>query len=230
MTDSSVISTRGLSRTYEQGGLPVHALQGVDLNVAEGEFTALVGPSGSGKSTLLNLVGCLDTPSEGTVSVHGRQVTGLSRSESANFRLAHVGFVFQAYNLLPVLTARENAEYTLVLQGKSAAERRAIVDPLFARVGLEGMEDRRPHELSGGQQQRVAVVRAIATSPAVVLADEPTANLDSATSEALLDLMLELNRERGTTFLFASHDPEVMARARRIVHLRDGQIERDEVR
>ncbi len=223
MTDSSVISTRGLSRTYEQGGLPVHALQGVDLNVAEGEFTALVGPSGSGKSTLLNLVGCLDTPSEGTVSVHGRQVTGLSRSESANFRLAHVGFVFQAYNLLPVLTARENAEYTLVLQGKSAAERRAIVDPLFARVGLEGMEDRRPHELSGGQQQRVAVVRAIATSPAVVLADEPTA-------KALLDLMLELNRERGTTFLFASHDPEVMARARRIVHLRDGQIERDEVR
>ncbi len=224
----SVIAARGLSRVYDQGGVPVHALRGVDVDVQKGEFTALVGPSGSGKSTLLNLVGCLDTPTAGTVTVDGREVTGLSRTASANFRLENIGFVFQAYNLLPVLSAYENAEYTLLLQGKSAAERRRIVEPLLERVGLEGLGARRPHELSGGQQQRIAVVRAIASSPAFVLADEPTANLDSQTSEELLDLMLELNGEHGTTFLFASHDPGVMKRARRIIHLLDGRIDRDE--
>ncbi len=224
----SVIAARGLSRVYDQGGVPVHALRGVAVDVPKGAFTALVGPSGSGKSTLLNLVGCLDTPTAGTVTVDGREVTGLSRTASANFRLENIGFVFQAYNLLPVLSAYENAEYTLLLQGKSAAERRRIVEPLLERVGLEGLGARRPHELSGGQQQRIAVVRAIASSPAFVLADEPTANLDSQTSEELLDLMLELNGEHGTTFLFASHDPGVMKRARRIIHLLDGRIDRDE--
>ena len=223
----NVITTRGLSRVYDQGGVPVHALRGVDVDIEQGEFTALVGPSGSGKSTLLNLVGCLDTPTSGTVLVDGKDVTDMSRSESASFRLANIGFVFQAYNLLPVLSAYENAEYTLLLQGKPADERRGVVEPLLERVGLAGLSARRPHQLSGGQQQRVAVVRAIASSPAFVLADEPTANLDSQTSEDLLDVMLELNRERGTTFVFASHDPAVMDRARRIVHLRDGEIDRD---
>ena len=223
----NVITTRGLSRVYDQGGVPVHALRGVDVDIEQGEFTALVGPSGSGKSTLLNLVGCLDTPTSGTVLVDGKDVTDMSRSESASFRLANIGFVFQAYNLLPVLSAYENAEYTLLLQGKPADERRGVVEPLLERVGLAGLSARRPHQLSGGQQQRVAVVRAIASSPTFVLADEPTANLDSQTSEDLLDVMLELNRERGTTFVFASHDPAVMDRARRIVHLRDGEIDRD---
>ncbi len=225
----SLIVARALVRTYEQHGVAVHALRGVDIDIEAGEFTALVGASGSGKSTLLNLIGALDTPTSGTVQVDGQALADLSRSQAAAFRLEHIGFVFQAYNLLPVLTAYENAEYTLLLQGVSAAERKARVVPLLQRVGLAEMMHRRPHELSGGQQQRVAVVRAIASSPSVVLADEPTANLDSETSGDLLELMAEPNRE-GTTFVFASHDPAVMSRARRVVHLLDGQIERDERR
>ena len=226
----SVIEGRTLSRVYQQGSIDIHALRGVDIDIGHGEFTALVGPSGSGKSTLLNLLGCLDTPTGGTIRIGDRLATGMSRTASARFRLDNIGFVFQAYNLLPVLTAFENAEYTLLLQGSPPAERKKIVEPLLERVGLGDMMRRKPHELSGGQQQRVAVVRAIAATPKIVLADEPTANLDSTTSRDLLDLMLELNREEGTTFLFASHDQAVMERARRVVHLLDGRIDRDERR
>jgi putative ABC transport system ATP-binding protein len=226
----SVIVGRGLTRVYEQGSVEVHALRGVDIDFEAQEFSALVGPSGSGKSTLLNLLGCLDAPTSGAIQVGGQEITGLTRTASARFRLDNIGFVFQAYNLLPVFTAFENAEYTLLLQGKSATERKAIVEPLLQRVGLADMMHRKPHELSGGQQQRVAVVRAIAGRPKFVLADEPTANLDSSTSRGLLDLMLELNQSEGTTFVFASHDPEVMARARRVIHLKDGVVNRDEVK
>ena len=225
---STVIQGRDLHKVYQQGSLEVPALRGVDLVVAAGEFTALVGPSGSGKSTLLNLIGTLDKPTSGSIQVAAQEVSGLDRAASAKFRLAHIGFVFQAYNLLPVLTAYENAEYTLMLQGVPLTERRAIVTPLLERVGLTGMFDRRPHELSGGQQQRVAVARALASKPALVLADEPTANLDSETGEALLDLMTELNAQDGVTFVFASHDPAVVSRVRRVVTLRDGLVASDE--
>ena len=227
---STVISARGLEKVYQQGSVDVHALRGVDLSIESGEFSALVGPSGSGKSTLLNLIGTLDKPTRGSVQVAGHEVSGLERAASAEFRLKHIGFVFQAYNLLPVLSAYENAEYTLMLQGLALAERKAIVMPLLERVGLSGMSERKPHELSGGQQQRVAVARALASKPALVLADEPTANLDSETGEALLDLMTELNTQEGITFVFASHDPAVVTRVRRVVSLRDGLIASDEAR
>lgn len=225
-----IIQARGLTKIYTQGKVEVPALRGVDLDVGPREFVVLAGASGSGKSTLLNLVGALDHPTEGHVLVAGTDVTHLSRSQAARFRLAELGFVFQAYNLVPVLTCFENAEYTLALAGVPKAKRRESVVPLLERVGLGDMLDRKPHELSGGQQQRIAVVRAIASRPALVLADEPTANLDSETSGNLLDLMLELNAEEGTTFVFASHDPDLIARARRVVRLRDGQIDADETR
>jgi putative ABC transport system ATP-binding protein len=220
-----LIHVRGVTRIYTQGVLDVHALRGVDLDVEEGEFTALAGPSGSGKTTLLNIVGLLDRPTGGTVEVAGVDIAGMNRGEAADFRLATVGFIFQAYNLVPVLTAYENAEFTLLLRGVDVRERRRRVEPLMERVGLADLMDRKPHELSGGQQQRVAVVRALATEPRIVLADEPTANLDSATSNELLDLMLELNQELTTTFLFSTHDPAVIERARRIVRLLDGRVE-----
>lgn len=226
-----VIVGRGLTRVYKQGTVDVHALRGVDIDINAGEFTALVGPSGSGKSTLLNLVGVLDKPTSGSIKVAGQEVSALKRAPAAEFRLKNIGFVFQAYNLLPVLTAFENAEYTLLLRGIRAEERKRIVVPLMEKVGLDADQmKRRPHELSGGQQQRVAVVRAIASSPALVLADEPTANLDSKTSGALLDLMQDLNKNSGVTFVFASHDPAVVERASRVVHLKDGLVDRDEVR
>jgi putative ABC transport system ATP-binding protein len=226
--EETVIRTESLSRTYRQGALEVHALREVSFCCKRGELIALTRPSGSGKSTLLNQLGALDHPSSGRVLVAGREVSGLGRSEAARFRLAHVGLVFQAYNLLPVLTAYENAEYTLALQGVPPDSRRAVVAPLLERVGLGPMMNRRPHELSGGQQQRVAVVRAIATRPAFVLADEPTANLDSEASGSLLTLFAELNRSDGITFLLASHDTQVIERARRVVRLRDGRIEADD--
>ncbi len=222
--EHALIRVRGATKVYDKGGVPVHALRGVDLDVHEGEFTALAGPSGSGKTTLLNLIGGLDRPTAGTVEVAGRDVAGLDKGEAADFRLAHIGFVFQAYNLVPVLTAYENAEFTLLLRGVAAAERRAAVTALLERVGLGELMDRKPHELSGGQQQRVAVARALATRPRIVLADEPTANLDSEPSTALLELMEELNRELGTTFLFSSHDPVVLDAARRTVRLLDGRV------
>ena len=227
--DGALIRIRGLTKSYRQGELEVPALRGVDLDVADGEFTALAGPSGSGKTTLLNLIGALDTPTAGTIEVAGRDIRELGKGDAADFRLAHVGFIFQAYNLVPVLTAYENAEFTLLLRGVEAEERAAIVKPLLERVGLGEMMDRKPHELSGGQQQRVAIVRALATHPRLVLADEPTANLDSATSEALLDLMAGLNQELGTTFVFSTHDPVVIDRAHRVVELRDGRVHRTAV-
>ncbi len=223
-SDDVVIRTEKLSRIYQQGSVEVRALHEVNFTCCRGELTALSGPSGSGKSTLLNLLGTLDRPSSGRIELAGREVSGLSRAEAARFRLAHVGFVFQAYNLLPVLTAYENAEYTLALQGVPLSQRRKVVAPLLERVGLGPMMDRRPPELSGGQQQRVAVVRAIASRPAFVLADEPTANLDSESSVALLSLFEELNRSDGITFILASHDAQVIARARRVLRLRDGII------
>jgi len=223
-----IIHVVGVTKVFHQGELEVHALRGVDFDLHMGEFAAVAGPSGCGKTTLLNLMGALDTPTSGTVTIDGTDITQLGRGDAADFRLDHVGFVFQAYNLVPVLTAYENAEFTLLLRGMPAEERRAVVEPLLVRVGLGGdTMDRKPHELSGGQQQRVAVVRALATGPKIVLADEPTANLDSKSSESLLDLMLELNGELGTTFLFATHDRTVIDRARRVVRMLDGRVDTD---
>ena len=223
--NGALIRMRQITRTYKEGSLNVLALRGVDLDIAQGEFTALAGPSGSGKTTLLNIVGVLDKPTSGRIEVAGTDITRLDRGEAADFRLEKVGFIFQAYNLVPVLTAMENAEFTLLLRGVPPHERKAKVTPLLERVGLADMMDRKPHELSGGQQQRVAVVRALATTPDLILADEPTANLDSETSAGLLDLMLELNQELGTTFLFSTHDPVVIDRARRVVRLLDGRVD-----
>jgi putative ABC transport system ATP-binding protein len=225
-----IIKVRDLQKTYQQGEIEVHALRGVDFDLGSGEFTVVAGPSGSGKTTLLNLIGCLDKPTGGTIHIDGRPVTAFNRNQAAAYRLANIGFVFQAYNLIPVLSAYENAEFTLMMLGVGADERRERVMPLLERVGLGGMTGRRPHELSGGQQQRVAVVRAIASDPSIVLADEPTANLDTETSRDLMDLMLELNEENGTTFLFSSHDHVVINRSKRHVSLESGLIVDDEVR
>lgn len=222
--NGALIRARDLKKTYYQGDLEVPALRGVDLDVQEGEFTALAGPSGSGKTTLLNIVGALDNPTGGSIEVAGMDVSELGKGDAADFRLDTVGFIFQAYNLVPVLTAYENAEFTLLLRGVPIEDRRERVEPLLERVGLGDMMDRKPHELSGGQQQRVAVVRALATRPRLVLADEPTANLDSETSGSLLDLMLELNAELETTFVFSTHDQTVIDRARRVVRLLDGRV------
>jgi putative ABC transport system ATP-binding protein len=222
------VRTEGLWKIFEHEAEEVHAVAGVDLAIERSEFTALAGPSGSGKTTLLNIIGGLTRPSRGRVWVAGRDITEMSSRELAELRLQEVGFVFQAYNLLPVLTALENAEFPLVLRGVEAAERRKRVGELFRRTGLEGLEDRRPGKLSGGQQQRVAVIRAVVGRPALVLADEPTANLDSAASESLLQMMEELNREQGTTFVFATHDPRVMHHSRRLIRLVDGRIASDE--
>jgi putative ABC transport system ATP-binding protein len=217
-------------KVYAERGAPTRALDGVTLRFDHGEFAALAGPSGSGKTTLLNLLGTLDVPTAGSVLVHGVDVASLSEGGRAELRLRKLGFVFQAYNLIPVLTALENVEFVLLLQKVPAAQRHARALELLAAVGLGELADKRPTEMSGGQQQRVAVVRAIASNPEVVLADEPTANLDSHTAESLLDLMERLNAERGVTFLFSTHDPRVMRRARRVVQLVDGRIERDERR
>ena len=224
---NDMVQLEKVTKTYGSDGTEVHALRGIDLAVEPGEFTVVMGPSGSGKSTLLNLIGGLDRPTEGRVLIDGQDTGVLSRSQLSRIRLQKIGFVFQAYNLIPVLTAYENAEYVLMLQGSPAAERRERVMGLLKTVGLEGMEDRFPREISGGQQQRVAIARAIAPEPELVLADEPTANLDSKTAASLLDLMARLNEEKGATFLFSTHDPEVMKRARRIVVLRDGLVAED---
>jgi putative ABC transport system ATP-binding protein len=223
----SNIEVRGLKKSYHQGDIEVPALRGVDLKLEPGEFTALMGPSGSGKTTLLNIIGGLDEADEGSAIVDGKDVVKMSPSERSDMRLNHLGFVFQAYNLIPVLSAYENAEFVLLLQGMDKTERERRVKAMLDEVGLEGLHDRRPHELSGGQQQRVAVARAIVSEPALVLADEPTANLDSATSAELIETMRQLNAERGVTFLFSTHDPLVMEHARRIVRLVDGQVAED---
>lgn len=223
----AVVRLDGVSKVYHQGTVDVHALRGLDLDIHEGEFTALVGPSGSGKTTTLNLVGALDTPTSGSVFVDGRELGAMGRKDLSQLRRDRIGFVFQSYNLIPVLTAYENAEMVMWVQGVPAAERRERVMDLLRSVGLEGLEDRRPTELSGGQQQRVAIARAIAARPAIVLADEPTANVDSETAESLITLMERLNRQENVTFLFSTHDSRVVERARRVIHMVDGRIERD---
>ncbi len=228
MTQETVLQLEDVSRVYEQGDQTVRALSHVTLSLSRGEFVAVAGPSGSGKTTLLNLAAGLDSPSSGRVVLKGNDFALMTRRQKARLRLEEVGFIFQAYNLVPVLSARENAEFVLLLRGTPKAERERRVAKILEQVDLQGLEQRRPAELSGGQQQRVAVARAIVAEPSLVLADEPTANLDSTTAFALLDLMEQLNRENGTTFLFSSHDVRVLKRARRLITLLDGEVESDE--
>ena len=225
-----ILETADVTKDYETRTVVTRALDHISFRVESGEFTALAGPSGSGKPTLLNLLGPLDTPTEGQVKIDGIDVSACSERERSELRLRRLGFIFQAYNLVPVLTAAENVEFVLMLQGVSSAERRTRARTVLGDLGLGDLVDTRPTEMSGGQQQRVAVARAIAAEPEIVLADEPTANLDSATAESLLDLMVRMNHERGVTFLFSPHDPRVMKRARRIVQLVDGRIAEDELR
>jgi putative ABC transport system ATP-binding protein len=216
-----------VSRIFVQGDQQVRALDDVTLTLQPGEFVALAGPSGSGKTTLLNVAGGLDAPTSGRVLIGGQELGGLSAEGLARLRLERVAYIFQGYNLVPVLSAEENAEFILLLRGVPAAERRRRVRALFARIGLDGLEGRRPAQLSGGQQQRVAVARAIVAEPTLVLADEPTANLDTATASALLDVMEKLHHEMKTTFLFSTHDPRIMERAHRLIRMRDGHIDSD---
>ena len=221
------VRTQEIWKIFPQEPDPVIAVRGVSLEIESGDFVAMAGPSGSGKTTVLNLLGGLTRPTEGSIWIGGDEITNMPHKTLARLRLERIGFVFQAYNLLPVLSAMENAEFTLLLRGVPANERHSRVRELFDQMGLEGLEDRFPGKLSGGQQQRVAVARAVVGEPALVLADEPTANLDSVASAALLDVMERLNREQGTTFVFSTHDPRVMERARRLITLVDGQISED---
>jgi putative ABC transport system ATP-binding protein len=227
---TAAVRTEGLWKVFEHDGIRVEAVRDLSITIDPGEFVVLAGPSGSGKTTLLNMLGGLTRPTEGRVWIDGLDITEMSERKLAHLRLERLGFVFQAYNLLPVLTALENAEFTLLLRDVPPEQRRERVEKLFDRIGLEGLEDRRPGKLSGGQQQRVAVARAVVGEPSLVLADEPTANLDTATSTALIDLMAELNRDLGTTFVFATHDTRLMDRARRVVRLVDGAIVDDDRR
>jgi putative ABC transport system ATP-binding protein len=227
---SAIVELEDVTKVYRQGKVDVHALRGLTLSVQTGEFTAICGPSGSGKTTALNLIGALDRATSGSVVLEGNDLSALSRKALSQLRRDRIGFVFQAYNLMPVLTAYENAEMVMWVQGVEVAKRRERVMSLLSEVGLEGMENRLPSELSGGQQQRVAIARAIAANPAVVLADEPTANVDSDTADKLLGIMEKLNQEHEVTFLFSTHDPKVMDRARRVVRLVDGQVASDQVK
>lgn len=220
----ALVKVEQVGKRYQQDSIVVDALDGVDLDVESGEFMALVGPSGSGKTTLLNVIGGLDAPTRGKVWIREQEIGRLSKHELSRLRLREIGFVFQEYNLIPVLSAMENVEYVMLLQGVPDRERRERAMAVLREVDLEQYEHRRPSQLSGGQQQRVAVARAIVSRPTIVLADEPTANLDSRTGAALLDLMRGLNERHKTTFIFSTHDPMVMERARRIVTLRDGKI------
>lgn len=224
-----VIETTNVSKIYE-GVVPVKAVNAVDLQIENGEFTAIVGPSGSGKTTLLNMIGGLDRPSQGSIKVNGHELAGMSENDLIDFRLKHIGFVFQSYNLIPVLTAKENTEFIMLMQKIDKATRDARVEKLLTEVGLGEKMNSRPSQLSGGQQQRVAVARALASKPDFILADEPTANLDSKSTENLLDIMARLNEEEGTTFVFSTHDQRVIDRAKRIVTLVDGKIVSDEKR
>ncbi len=225
MTDNNVIVAKGIVKTYDDSGVPVHAVRGIDYTLEKGEFTAIIGPSGSGKTTFLNVLAGLDTPTEGKVWLSGNLISDMSGKELSDFRRDHIGFIFQAYNLFPVLTVEENVEYVMLLQGVPHAERHNRVMNILEKVGIAEYAGRLPMQLSGGQQQRVAVARAMVSRPSLVIADEPTANLDSKTSGALLDMMRQLNEDTGMTFLFSTHDEIVMRRARKIVILRDGKID-----
>lgn len=229
MKDQAIVRLEDATKYYQQGSMEVRAVDGLSFEIHRGDFAALCGPSGSGKTTVLNLIGGLDVPTGGKVFLEGQDIGLLSRSRISAIRRDRIGFVFQAYNLIPVMTAYENAAFVLTLQGVSDRECRDRVMAILKEVGLEGLENRRPDEMSGGQQQRVAIARAIVTRPAIVLADEPTANVDSANADSLLKLMERLNHESGITFLFSTHDQRVMDRAHRIIRLHDGKMESDEV-
>ena len=226
----TAVRTTNLWKIYPQEPDPVEAVRDISIKIETGDFVAMAGPSGSGKTTMLNMIGGLTRPSQGQISIGDQEITEMSDKDLAQLRLERIGFVFQSYNLLPVLTALENAEFTLLLSGIPKDERRKRVLELFNKIGLSGLEDRKPGKLSGGQQQRVAVARAVVANPALILAHEPTANLDSKASADLLDVMERLNQDHGTTFLFSTHDPRVMERSRRLITLVDGQIESDERR
>mgnify|MGYP001365635186 FL=1 len=224
-----VVVAKGLTRIFQEETVPVHALRGVDFSLSSSEFVSLSGPSGSGKSTLLNIVGGLDRQDEGIIKLDGEELAPLSEGDLAALRLRKIGFVFQAYNLVPVLSALENVEFILQLQGVGGAKRQARAKQALKSLGLSELQDRRPGEMSGGQQQRVAIARAIVTNPVLLLADEPSANLDSETTKELMELLRNLNETQGMTIITATHDPMVMGYAKRQVHLRDGTVERDEV-
>jgi putative ABC transport system ATP-binding protein len=228
ISDQTIVRLKEAAKIYRQGKMEVRAVDGLSFDVHKGDFAALCGPSGSGKTTVLNLIGGLDVPTSGKVFLEGQDIGLLTRSKISAIRRDRIGFVFQAYNLIPVMTAYENAEFVLTLQGVSGRECRERVMAILKDVGLEGLENRRPDEMSGGQQQRVAIARAIVTQPAIVLADEPTANVDSATADSLLVLMEKLNHGSGVTFLFSTHDQRVIDRAHRTIRLLDGRIESDE--
>ena len=225
----TILQADNVTKVYHDNGVPVKALRGVSLSIAPGEFTVLAGPSGSGKTTLLNLLGALDKPTGGRVLSNGDDIGGYSKNRLSEFRLNSVGFIFQAYNLIPVLTAVENVEFTMVLQGVPERERRARAMETLNELGIMDLAQKRPNEMSGGQQQRIAVGRALVTHPAIILADEPTANLDTVTGASLLDLMQNMNGEKNVTFLFSSHDTQVIERGKRVVRLKDGQVDSDTV-
>jgi len=223
MKEDTLIKARDVTKVYRTGDIETHALRGVTLDVCAGDFLTIVGPSGSGKTTFLNVVGALDTPSGGDLTVFGEDIAAMTKRQRADLRLKRLGFVFQAYNLIPVLTARENVEFVLELQGVGS-ERTTRARQILAQLGLEELADRRPNTMSGGQQQRVAVARAVASRPELVLADEPTANLDGENAEVLIEMMRTLNREDGITFVFSTHDPRVVRHASRVVTLEDGMV------
>lgn len=222
-----IVSCKGITKVFGKGELAVHALRGIDLDIMEGDFATLAGPSGSGKTTLLNMIGALDHPTSGEVVIDGDTLSGLKKSELSDLRLHKIGFIFQAYNLVPVLSARENVEFVLRLLKISPSERRMRADAALDEVGLQGMENRRPSALSGGQQQRVAIARALVARPRIVLADEPSANLDSGTTKELVDLMSRLNQDSGVTFVIGTHDPLVISQSKRHIEMIDGKIESD---
>jgi putative ABC transport system ATP-binding protein len=222
-----VIRTEKLEKIYGDNGVPVKAVDGVDLTIKKGEFLVIAGPSGSGKTTLLNMIGALDQPTSGKVYLEGEDLSQKTRSKLAELRLRKLGFVFQAYNLIPVLSAFENIEFTMMLIGISEKERKDRAMNVMEELGIAELAHKRPNEMSGGQQQRVAVARAIVNNPSIVLADEPTANLDSKTGESLMDLMEQMNKEKDITFVFSSHDPQVIKRAKRLLILQDGRIKTD---
>ncbi len=225
----SVIKTENLVKTYTQGEYKINAVNDVSFEIEKGEFTVICGPSGSGKTTLLNIMGGLDSPTSGKVIINDNEITGLSENKLIDFRLKNIGFVFQAYNLIPVLTAKENVGFVMLMQGKSTNERNKRTEELLKSVGLEKEMNKKPGQMSGGQQQRVAVARALASRPQFILADEPTANLDSASTKNLLDIMAKMNEEEGITFIFSTHDQRVIDRAKRVVTFEDGKLISDEI-